>query len=343
MNRSGRAYGWRSIAWRAALATSLAGPAAGALGAAGDASATSSRDILLTEPQDGMAPIYRLITSARHSVDMTMYELADPVAEADLAEDARRGVRVRVVLDQRLAKAYNTAAFQYLRARGVQVHWAPASYDVTHQKTIVVDASVAVIMTLNLTREYYSTSRDFAVVDRDPADVAAVEEVFGHDFAGDRSSPEPSGADLVWSPGSDARMVSVIGSARHTLYVENEEMSEYTIVDALGAAARRGVDVEVVMTYQPSWKANLGKLAAAGVHVRTYSPSASLYIHAKVLDVDPGYPDQQLVVGSQNFSWSSLQYNRELSVDLGPEEAGVIASVASTVRSDYAGGTPWVG
>ena len=298
---------------------------------------------LVTEPADGLGPIYRLITSARHTVDMTMYELSDRTAEADLVTDAQRGVRVRVVLDQNLAKSYNAAAFSYLSSHGVEVHWAPQSYDVTHQKTITVDGDVSAVMTLNLTSQYYATTRDFAVVDRDPADVAAIEAVFAADFAGHPSSPEPRGADLVWSPGADAALVRTIGSARHALYVENEEMSEYTIVDALRDASERGVDVEVVMTYQPSWRDNFDKLVAAGVHVRTYSPSASLYIHAKVIDVDPGYPDQQLDIGSQNFSWASLEYNRELGLDLGPAEAGIIKSVAATVRSDFAGATPWVG
>ncbi len=94
-------------------------------------------------------------------------------------------------------------------------------------------------------------------------------------------------------------------------------MSEYTIVDALCAAARRGVHVEVVMTDQSSWRANFDKLVAAGAHVSTYASNANLYIHAKVIDVDPGYPDEQLDIGSQNFSWASLEYNRELGLDLG--------------------------
>lgn len=179
------------------------------------------------------------------------------------------------------------------------------------------------------------------MIDRDAADVGAVRAVFNGDFAGAPSSPEPAGHDLVWSPGADDRLVGIIASARHTLYVENEEMSEYTIVDALADAARRGVDVEVVMTYQSSWRSNFDKLAAAGVHVRTYSPDADLYIHAKVIDVDPGYADEQLELGSQNFSWASLQYNRELGVDLGAAEADIVDSVASTVRSDFAGGEPW--
>ena len=307
------------------------------------ASAAPAEYGLITEPGDGLGQIYGLITSAKRTLDMTMYELADPTAEADLAADARRGVRVRVVLDQNLARSYNAAAYSYLSSHGVAVHWAPKSYDVTHQKTITVDGDVSAVMTLNLTSGYYSTSRDFAVIDRAPADVAAVEAVFGNDFAGRPYSPEPPGADLIWSPGADQRLVGIIASAKHTLYVENEEMSEYTIVDALVAAARRGADVEVAMTYQSSWGHNLDKLVAAGVHVRTYPASAKLYIHAKVADVDPGYPDEQLYLGSQNFSWASLQYNRELGLDLGPAQAGIIKAVAATVRSDFAGGTPWAG
>jgi phosphatidylserine/phosphatidylglycerophosphate/cardiolipin synthase-like enzyme len=272
---------------------------------------------------------------------MTMYELADARAEADLAADAKRGVRVRVVLDQDLARSYDTPAFDYLSAHGVEVHWAPRSYDVTHQKTITVDGDDSAIMTLNLTSEYYSSTRDFVLIDRGPADVAAIEAVFAHDFAGRSSSPEPSGNDLIWSPGADLRLVSIIASAKRTLYVENEEMSEYTIVDALCAAARRGVDVDVVMTDDPSWQYNFAKLASAGVHVRTYSPNAALYIHAKVIVVDPGYTDEQLELGSQNFSWASLEYNRELGLDLGPAHAAIVNSVAATVRSDFAGATPW--
>jgi cardiolipin synthase A/B len=309
--------------------------------AADEVPAQAPEYALVTEPAGGLAPIYNLITSARHTLDMTMYELADSRAEADLAADAKRGVRVRVILDQNLARSYDTPAFDYLIAHGVQVRWAPTSYDVTHQKTITVDGDVSAIMTLNLTSEYYSSTRDFVIIDRDRADVAAIEAVFARDFAGHSSSPEPPGTDLIWSPGADSRLVGIIASAKHTLYVENEEMSEYTIVDALCAAARRGVDVDVVMTNDPSWQYNFHKLTSAGVHVRTYAPTAALYIHAKVVVVDPGYADGQLELGSQNFSWASLEYNRELGIDLGPGHAAIVNSVAATVRSDFAGATPW--
>jgi len=57
---------------------------------------------VLTEPAAGLGPIYGLITGARSSVDLTMYELADPTAEADLAAAAARGVDVRVILDRQV-------------------------------------------------------------------------------------------------------------------------------------------------------------------------------------------------------------------------------------------------
>ena len=48
---------------------------------------------LLIEPADGLTTIYKLITGARSSVNLTMYELRDTTAERDLAADAARGVR----------------------------------------------------------------------------------------------------------------------------------------------------------------------------------------------------------------------------------------------------------
>ena len=43
---------------------------------------------VLAEPGAGVGEIYRLITGARSSVDLTMYELRDQTAEHDLAAAA---------------------------------------------------------------------------------------------------------------------------------------------------------------------------------------------------------------------------------------------------------------
>ena len=235
---------------------------------------------LLTEPGSGIGPVYRLITGARSSVDLSMYELADPAAEADLAADAARGVDVRVILDQDLEKSRNTAAYDYLAARGVHVRWGPAG-TIYHQKTLTVDDATSVIMTLNLVAEDYPGTRDFAVIDTSRADVAAIVATFNADFAGRAVTP-PDGADLVWSPtNAQASVLSVINGATRTLAVENEEMDDPAVTAALAAAARRGVHVTITMTADPEWDPAFTELARAGVHIRLYPDDPSRPVHPR--------------------------------------------------------------
>jgi hypothetical protein len=61
---------------------------------------------VLAEPGAGLSEIYRLITGARSSVDLTMYELRDQTAERDLAADAARHV--------------TTASLDYNRELGIR-------------------------------------------------------------------------------------------------------------------------------------------------------------------------------------------------------------------------------
>jgi phosphatidylserine/phosphatidylglycerophosphate/cardiolipin synthase-like enzyme len=108
--------------------------------------------------------------------------------------------------------------------------------------------------------------------------------------------------------------VSLIDAATTTLQVENEEMHSYAIDDALEVAARRGVDVTVVMTYSSEWTSAFDDLKAAGVHVRVDHGESPIYIHAKAICADCANGHGRAFVGSQNFSTSSLDYNRELGV-----------------------------
>jgi cardiolipin synthase len=320
-----------------AAATAAASASAAPRPAAPPAPASGLR--VLTEPQAGIGPIYRFITGARRSVDLTMYELRDPTAEADLAADAARGVDVRVILDRHLEQSGNTGAYDYLAAHHVHVVWAPGGMTY-HQKTLTVDGATSVIMTLNLVTEDYPGTRDFAVIDTDHSDVAAIVATFSADFSGHAVNP-PDGADLVWSPtNAEASVLAVIRGARHSLAVENEEMDDPAITSALGAAARRGVNVTITMTEDSRWDEAFSELARDGAHIRLYPDSSNaLYIHAKAIVADAGRPGQQVFVGSQNFSVASLGYNRELGIRT--TSPAVVAAVSAALARDYAHAAPY--
>ncbi len=268
-----------------------------------------------------------------------MYELVDTTAEEILVQDAARGVAVRVILDKNLEGSHNMPAYEYLSAHGVQVAWAPPGFDADHEKAMVVDTKSAWIMSLNLTSRYYSNTRDFAVEDTDATDVAAIASVFDADFRGAAVTPG-TGSDLVWSPTTSyADLIGLIESAKTSLLVENEEMENTGVVGALEAAARNGVDVEVVMDDTSDYSDEFNELVSSGVKVSTYPGDPGLYIHAKAIVVDAGGPSERAFVGSQNFSTASLDYNRELGIMTG--DAGVVSGLASRIQEDFAGATPW--
>lgn len=292
---------------------------------------------LITEPADGIAPVLSLITNAKKSIDLVMYDLEDIQVEDALIAAKTRGVAVRVLLNKGYygaAPKANAAAYTYLAAHDVSVAWTSPTFALTHQKTLVVDGTQALIMTFNLNAKYYKTGRDFGVLDTDATDVQAIEDTFTSDWTG-QTTTASSGNDLVWSPNSETTLVNFIGTATSSLFIYNEEMADSKITNALVDAAGRGVKVEIVMTYSSQWKKAFQKLAGAGVEIRTYKDStkAPLYIHAKVIIAD----SRKAFLGSENFSAGSLLKNRELGIMV--DDVKVISSLTDTFQEDFAGGT----
>ncbi len=164
-----------------------------------------------------MSPLLDIIHGAAKSIDLVMYELEDTQIENALSQAESRGVIVRVLLNEGYygtqPSASSAAAYRYLESAGVSVHWAPSYFALTHQKTLIVDGNRAFIMTFNLTPQYYNADRDFGVVDRDQNDVTAIEAGFNDDWQGIKDTAA-AGDDLVWSPGAESAVLSIINNSR---------------------------------------------------------------------------------------------------------------------------------
>ena len=293
---------------------------------------------LIVEPGAGFSRVYSLISGARRTIDVTMYEFSDTTAEHDLAAAAKRGVRVRVILDRR-ARSVNSRANSYFRSHGVAVTWSSSDYRYTHQKTVIIDGTKAVIMTANLTSRYYATSRDFLVTDTERADVSAIATVFNADFKKKAVRPG-DGSDLVWSPtDSQDHLIGLINGATSSLRIYSEEMGDRTVENALIRAAKRGVDVQVcgekraasTTARSPSWP--------AGIRISYYSSSTGFYIHGKVVEADYGTKHGKIFIGSENFSNTSLNQNRELGLIISSH--AVMSAIAATFASDFRNGKHW--
>ncbi len=302
---------------------------------------SSAKGTLYIEPDAGFAWLYTLIHGAEHTVDMTMYELIDTTFSGDLVAACQRGVRVRVILDQSLEKVRNTPAYTQLNSAGANCSaaWSNPQFQATHEKSLVIDGATAVILTLNLVSQDYTSTRDLALVETDAADIAAIEATFNTDLNAttDLSYQPGAGDNLIWSPTTaQPELLGIINKAAKTLLVENEEMGAANIVQALEAACKRHVAVEIAMTdTNPSYHANYTALekAGCGVHIGANDPT-TLYIHAKAIVADLGTARQIGYLGSINFSVPSMTENRELGLYL--RDANLLSQISSTVAGDYA-------
>jgi phosphatidylserine/phosphatidylglycerophosphate/cardiolipin synthase-like enzyme len=306
-----------------------------------NAHAAATTYTLVTEPDQGLTAIYNLIASAKKSIDMTMYELTDVTVMDAFAKAAAAGVAVRVILDQSGNETKtNTPAYNFLENNKCGVHWSNPAYAVTHQKTITVDAATSAIMTLNLTPTDYKTTRDFAVITNNAADVAAIETTFNADFTNAKITP-PTGDNLVWSPtNASSALLGLINGATKSLLISQEEFGDQPLVAAVAAALKRGVQVTLVQeNMNNQYNATLTTLKTAGAKIATYSSQKGHYIHAKTVLADYETANAKMFVGSENFTNPSLTENRELGLIFSDQTC--MAGVSAAITADFNGGTPF--
>jgi phosphatidylserine/phosphatidylglycerophosphate/cardiolipin synthase-like enzyme len=294
------------------------------------------RDVdVIVEPDDGVRMITRPIRDATRSIWLTMYLLTNRTIIHDLEYAHASGVQVRVILEPHpyggtLSDA-NRYAYNNLLAADIPVHWASPRFRLTHEKSMIVDGTTAYIMTTNFTRAAFKNNREFAVVDHDARDVAALRALFSADW-NDRPYA-PRDLNLPVSP-ADARplLTALIRSARHTLDVYAEELQDTGMERALAAAARHGVRMRVILPApsRPDYDARgVALIRAAGVQVHRLQQSY-LYVHAKAIIAD----GRRAFVGSENLSTASLDHNREVGVIVADPSA--IQTLESTFDRDWA-------
>ncbi|MGA2620272.1 MAG: phospholipase D family protein [Thermoguttaceae bacterium] len=121
--------------------------------------------------------------------------------------------------------------------------------------------------------------------------------------------PEPN-IEVYFSPrgGATEAVLKEIGGARCSILVQAYSFTSAPIAEALAAAQRRGVRVEIILDQAKTVEEKRSKadfLARAGVPVRVDAQHGSA--HNKLLILD----NQTVISGSYNFTWHSEVDNAE--------------------------------
>lgn len=290
---------------------------------------------VFVEPEDGREPILAELAAAEQSIDLEVYLLSDDHIIDALINAANRGVRVRVLLEEHPfgGSGQNPETFDRLEAGGVEVRWSNPVFRFSHIKMFVIDDEAAVVMNLNLSRSAFTDNREFGAITTRQAEVRQAVALFEADW--DRRA-EPEAGPLVVSP-TDSRqsLIGLIESAKTSLDIYAEVVRDDQIVDAIVAAGRRGVEVRLLMSPEYSDEdrgaEERGRLMDAGVSVRL---ARGVYIHAKVVIID----GDTAWLGSQNFTATSLDQNREVGIIL--EDATNVGRMKQVFSEDFSAARP---
>ena len=335
-----------------ASALGSAGPADG-LGYAGDgcldgpfgSPLTPARLTLLPTSEAAVSGLVGLVDSASTRVDLMIYGWEDDPTGREVARAldraARRGARVRLLVDRAAYLAHNPAAARrgptFLdRLRGspnVSLILPPDPFlKFDHRKLAVVDGWVAWTGGMILTEVARRKWENLAFLAEGPVVVqfGALFEERWREVGGAPCGPvniaqglhPPVANANVRLLRTDVRERSLkdavyhaVDHARASIYVENPYFSDDLLADKLVAARRRGVDVRAVLTLRGNVKRlnryvvlTANRLLRGGVRVYL-APGMT---HVKAMSADGVWA----YLGTGNFDELSLRNNREVGLSI---------------------------
>lgn len=306
------------------------------------------------------------IRDAKHHIHLEFYVWQmDDTGEHFLqllAAAARRGIRVRLLLDRVGSRGLTDDGLADFRKAGGHFAWFQ-SLDLkrnvvalnlrNHRKLQVIDGTVAFVGGMNIGREYEGLDAGLGHWHDAQMEVVGpvaceLQEVFADDwfFASGEKIAEadyfPRWSGRVRSPlhvvlgGPDRRnepisksIVSLLNDASDRVWIATGYfVPDDVLLSALELAASRGVDVRLLISEKNDhpWLVSVGRSyydELLAAGVRLFEYSAGVN-HAKVALMD----DRWIMVGSANLDYRSMRLNFELNLLVhSPAQNAVLAAI----------------
>lgn len=327
---------------------------------------------LLHRADDFYAALLARVAAARHHAHVQFFIWRDDSAGAPLRDAlvaaARRGVRVRVLLDELGSVLLASAHFRELAAAGGEFSWFQTVSPLrrrflfnlrNHRKVQIIDGEFAFVGGMNVGREYqgldprYGPWRDLQCELSGPV-ACALQENFADDwfYATGRRVTEHCYYPEARAPGRHPLLILAGGpddpdqpmqrsivailnhAARRAWFSTGYFVPNGVTLVALQLCAARGVDVRLLVTEKTDHPAllRIGRSfydELLAAGVRIFEYSRALN-HTKAAVVDEDW----LLVGSANLDNRSMRVNFELSVLVRHPEAA--AEFAARLEEDFA-------
>jgi phosphatidylserine/phosphatidylglycerophosphate/cardiolipin synthase-like enzyme len=286
---------------------------------------------IYVEPRDGVKPLTGLIRKARHFLYINSYLIDDPMILEAVRDAVKRKVDVRLIVDGRPYGINGDDGthdeIDNLKKTGARVKIAPERFEkpnvFDHAKYMVSDKQ-AEIGTPNFTEAAFSKNREYFTITNNKKVIESLKKIFLSDYEGKAAGKMPR-KYLVVSPGSAETIKNFIAAERKIL-IETEEIGDDK--EILQALMKKGKNAKIIVpsTISSTDIADIRQLKKHGVKVK-YMPAEKLYMHAKMI------AGKKAFIGSENFTKSSLNRNRETGIIL--TGFSRISKLKNTFSSDW--------
>jgi cardiolipin synthase len=292
---------------------------------------------LIVLPEDTAQPILDALSAAKRSIQIRMFLFTDPGLTNAVIAAKHRGVKVRVMLNpaRRGGEGENDETNDKLAHAGIEVSDSNPAFQLTHQKSMVIDEEVGFVESFNWEIRDLTVTRDYAVVTTHKKEIAEMVTCFEADWARQEFTPSRH-SELIWCPNNGReRIADFIDSAKHSLWLQNERYQDMVIIERLVRAVGRGVRLHILARSPHTLKKDklvegvggLRIMHDVGAKVHTLK---GLRLHAKMILAD----DRRAIVGSINLSPGSFDGRRELAVETDAHH--VVRRLGEAAQTDWA-------
>jgi phosphatidylserine/phosphatidylglycerophosphate/cardiolipin synthase-like enzyme len=262
-------------------------------------SASDPVERIVLTPADRRPALVEVISSARHTLSLSLFRCDDQAVLDALAAAVRRGVRVRALITSRAkgSKAQLKELAISLKAMGADVRRYSDAVVRYHAKYVVADDGPALIGSLNFTRKCFHDTCDFMLITHDRDLVAELTRLFDADWDEKRYMPSTAAGDrlIVGPEGARRRFAAMFQTATSQIRIIDPKIDDAAMLALLKARAAAGVKVEI-----------------RGPH-----GLGALIPHGKLLLID----DSTAAIGSISLSMLALEFRRELAVVIERQES----------------------
>ncbi len=291
---------------------------------------------IIVFPDDTIKSIVDAIDSATKSILIKMFLFSDPELLNAVIAAKQRGVKVKVMLNpsRRSGEEENEDTRTKLEAAGIEVRDSNPCFVITHEKSMVIDARLAFVKSLNWETKNFTETRDYAIITSHPHEVEEIMLCFEADWH--RRDFDP-GEDsyLIWcSLNGRTRIAKFIDQAKHTLFVQNERFQDLVIIERIVRAASRGVKVHVMVPPPHTLKMEKIVEGVGGLRIMDdvgikIHKLKHLKLHGKMLLAD----GCRAIIGSINLAPGSFDHRRELAIEV--HDADVVERLQKIAHLDW--------